>query len=390
MKKENPGNLENNFKQSKSNENSDHHGDELIRASAEDMEAILKSRSDHFKQQPDGIFPEDAPLIAAIEAKLDRLDAQTASPKPILHVLRAGLEIAAILACLLTGILYLQRRDLTKQEVKATVSVIRPGSNQALLTLANGSTIILDSAKTGMLVKEGKVNIYKSRNGQLVYHSPSGATGADTQNGINTISTPRGGQYQVVLPDGSNVWLNAASSIKFPSHFSGKSREVLLEGEAYFEVAHNKAQPFIVTVNENRIQVYGTHFNVMGYAEEGITKTTLLEGSVKVIKGKDEQMLLPGQQACVGEGIKVSRVNAAEAIEWKNGNFKFSNEKLPVVMRKIARWYNVDIEYRGKVTNEVFVGTIPRSQSIQELLKYLELTNVVHFKIEERRIVVTQ
>lgn len=204
----------------------------------------------------------------------------------------------------------------------------------------------------------------------------------------NTISTPRGGQYQLQLPDGSKVWLNAQSSLRFPARFIGNERLVTLTGEGYFEVAKDKAHPFKISINNMQVEVLGTHFNVMGYNDEPATTTTLLEGSVKIIKGGSVQKIVPGEQAIVKDGIRVAKVNAEEAIEWKNGNFNFSHEKLGSIMRRISRWYDVDIAYSQRTTGATFVGTIPRSTNITEVLKYLELTGLVHFKIEERRVTV--
>ncbi|XHR96133.1 FecR family protein [Mucilaginibacter sp. UC70_90] len=184
------------------------------------------------------------------------------------------------------------------------------------------------------------------------------------------------------------VWLNAASSLKFPVAFTGKERNVELSGEGYFEVAKNKAMPFRVTVNHSTVEVLGTHFNIMGYADEKSTNTTLLEGSVKIISGNKQKLIVPGEQARVNGEIEVAKVNATQAVEWKNGNFNFSHENIETIMRKVARWYNVTVQYQGTITNEGFVGTVPRSENITEVLNALELTGLVHFKIIERRVIV--
>ena len=199
---------------------------------------------------------------------------------------------------------------------------------------------------------------------------------------------PPGQQYEVVLPDGTHVWLNAASSIKFPTAFTGAVRKVELMGESYFEVAKNRVMPFIVSVNQTEIEVLGTHFNVMGYAEEGSTNTTLLEGSVKIRKGGSSKTIIPGQQARVTNNIQVAEVNTDEVIAWKNGKFSFNDEDIHSIMNQIVRWYDLEVVYMPGVTNQKFGGEISRYKNVNEILKKLELTQTIHFKQEGRRIIV--
>jgi transmembrane sensor len=277
--------------------------------------------------------------------------------------------------------------------------MVVPGGNKAVLTLADGSSIVLDSAANGALTQQGATTIMKKQDGELVYKTDS-KTGENAV-AVNTISTPRGGQYQVVLPDGTRVWLNAVTSLRFPASFTGDKRVVELTGEGYFEVAavdkEGKKMPFIVNVlpsfgglGGGKVEVLGTHFNVKAYNDEAAIKTTLLEGSVKMSSAKGQYLMKPGQQASVGKDGKMSlneEADVDEAVAWKNGRFQFNEADVETVMRDIARWYDVTIEYAGKVPAEKFEGEIPRSSNITEVFKILELSNV-HCKIEGKKITV--
>ncbi|SFD01116.1 FecR family protein [Chitinophaga sp. CF118] len=277
---------------------------------------------------------------------------------------------------------------------------LAPGRNTATLLLADGSVITLDSAENGVLAQQGNAKVIKLDSGQLVYEK--GHNSSDAAAAYNTISTPRGGQYQLQLPDGSKVWLNAASSLRFPTVFNDKERKVELAGEAYFEVAQvsvkaGKKIPFMVDIlpspgeaSVGQVKVLGTHFNIMAYADEGDIRTTLLEGAVKVTKGASTTLLAPGQQAQmeeIGQIKLVENANIEEVMAWKNGYFQFNRADLPSVMRQIARWYNVDISYEGKIPDRKFGGKISREANASEVLKILELSDV-HFRIENKQIVV--
>jgi len=261
---------------------------------------------------------------------------------------------------------------------------VAPGGNKAVLTLSDGSQIILDSAKNGTLTQQGNTKILKLDDGKLTYNS----TNANAEILYNTISTPKGGQYQIALADGSKVWLNAASSLKFPTAFNGKERIVELTGEAYFEVSKSAAKPFTVNVNDMNVQVLGTHFNINAYNDEAVIKTTLLEGSVKINKGSFSTILQPGQQAQVAKEIKVvNDIAVDDVLAWKNGFFSFNKADLQTVMRQIARWYDVEISYEGKIPTREFGGKINRNSNASEVLKILEESKV-HFRIEGKKIVV--
>lgn len=271
---------------------------------------------------------------------------------------------------------------------------VTPGGNKALLTLGDGSVIVLDSAANGALSRQGKTVVLKKQDGQLIYQFQH--NGNQDAVAWNTISTPRGGQYQVVLPDGTKVWLNAVSSLHFPAGFTGSERVVQLTGEAYFEVAKMAKVPFVVEIQPaagargGRVEVLGTHFNVKAYNDEATINTTLLEGSVRMTSSKAHYVLKPGEQARVSKNGQMAldeHADVEEAVAWKNGRFVFNEADVETVMRDIARWYDVEIVYAGKVPAEKFAGEIPRNSNITEVFKILELSNV-HCKIEGRKITV--
>lgn len=276
---------------------------------------------------------------------------------------------------------------LAKQSKIGPAAIVKPGSKKATLTLSDGTVINLDDVQNGVISEQGNVTVGKTADGKLIYQVKPGAGQALV---YNTISTPRGGEYQVVLPDGTHVWLNAASTLRFPSVFSGAERMVELTGEAYFEVAKNKKKPFRVSANNMGIEVLGTHFNVNAYDDETQIKTTLLEGAVRLSAGNNHQMLKPGQQARLGKTseFSIAEVNVEEAIAWKKGYFIFDNENIESIMRKVSRWYDVDISYQGKVDQGRYGGTVSRFDRVEGVLKSLELTGSVHFRMEGRRIIV--
>jgi transmembrane sensor len=266
---------------------------------------------------------------------------------------------------------------------------VAPGMNKAVLTLDDGSQINLDDAESGVLASESNTDIKKLAGGQLYYSKATGQ--AATEIRYNTVTTPRGGQFHITLPDGSEVWLNAGSSIRFPTAFPGSERRVELRGEAYFEVAKNAGKPFLVAAYNSEIKVLGTHFNIMAYDDEKEMNTTLLEGSVEVTRGLESQRITPGHSAIINKGtgkLTVEDADLEQAIAWKNDYFIFDNENIESIMRKVSRWYNVDITYKGNMRDKDFAGTISRKKNISELLRMLELTGAVHFNVEERRITV--
>lgn len=265
---------------------------------------------------------------------------------------------------------------------------VLPGGNKAILTLSDGYAISLDDAKNGQLAQQGNAQIAKLGNGQVVY---SVIEGKQSEVVFNTLTTPRGGQFRLTLPDGSQVWLNSASSVKYPTAFIDRQRKVEISGEAYFEIAHNPSKPFIVSVNGMNVKVLGTHFNINAYDDEASVKTTLLEGSVSLKKADVVATLTPGQQAQLGNSGKIKvidNVDIDQVVAWKNGYFSFNRADLQTVMRQIARWYDVDISYEGKIPERQFGGKIDRNSNAAEVLKILQETKV-HFRIEGRKIIVT-
>lgn len=277
--------------------------------------------------------------------------------------------------------------QIAKSEIKSGKykNDIPQGRNTALLTLSNGTKIVLDNAKNGSIAVEGNTKVLKF-DGKVSYSQKSG----EQEVVYNSIATPRGGQYEIELPDGTRVWLNSATSIRFPTAFTGKERKVEISGEAYFEVAKNKEKPFIVKVNSSEIQVLGTHFNVMSYSDEASLKTTLFEGSVKFINKGDTKILKPGQQSQLLANGKINLLNNVdldEVLAWKNGYFIFENASIETVMRQLSRWYDVDVVYNRKV-DDLFYAEIPKNTNLSDVLKALELTGKVRFEIEKKQIVV--
>lgn len=302
--------------------------------------------------------------------------------------------VAASIALLLgTGIFYFAKPKEQIIPVAEKAQEIAPGGTRGILTLSNGKQIILAniSAKD-TIAKEGEeVTIKMGANGVITYIiNPDADASKNNPNAFNTLSTPTGGQYNIVLADGTKVYLNAVSSIKYPTQFNGDKRLVELDGEAYFEVAKNKNKPFIVKSDNQSIEVLGTHFNVHAYANEAVVKTTLLEGSVAVSFKNQKSILKPGQQSNVSDNftkIKIREVDTDEAIAWKNGRFKFDNADLKTVMRQLERWYGIKVEYRGDVSDVRFSGGTFMNKNLSEVLKVLELSNI-KFKVEGRTIIV--
>lgn len=308
---------------------------------------------------------------------------------------------AVLFIVISSGTFLLHQKKNSKKEVAATDQkehterVLPPGTNKAILTLADGKQIVLDEAKNGNLADQGNTKVIKL-NGQIAYNESAMAVpnGKNAAVSYNTITTPKGGQYQLILADGSRVWLNASSSLRFPTSFQGKERKVELSGEGYFEIAKDASKPFTVKINttlgdKNEVEVLGTHFNIMAYNDEGIVKTTLLEGSVKINHNNKIAKLKPGQQAKLqNQSMKVvDDVDTDEAVAWKNGYFQFTSANLQQVMRQIARWYDVDISYEGQIPERKFGGKISRDNNASEVLKVLELSKV-KFRIENRKIIV--
>lgn len=292
---------------------------------------------------------------------------------------------AAVFIILSSGGYFLLYKHSRNQRITQVVQDVNPANNQATLTLSSGKKVILSSTLNGRLGQEGNALVRVKEGHELTYtQTQSGSTRIE----YNTLTTKRGEQspFPLTLADGSKVWLNAASSITFPTSFSGKDRVVKITGEAYFEVVHNSAHPFKVLANGQTVEDIGTHFNINAYTEEPSVKTTLLEGGIKLSYGKNNVVLKPGQQAVLPDNnrdgaINIITANTKTTMAWKNGLFLFDRTDLKSVMRQISRWYDIDIIYKGNVSNDEFGGQISRNIKLSQMLKILE-SNDVHFKIE--------
>ncbi len=313
-------------------------------------------------------------------------------PSRIRRLVRRTMTAAAVVL-LMVGLFRLWRTYRAESAVQAPVVVVAPGGNRAVLTLAGGQKIILDSAAAGVLAEQGNTHVQKLGDGQLAYEAGRKGGTAPATPLYNTLTTPRGGQYELTLPDGTKVWLNAASSITYPTAFPGNSRTVEMTGEAYFEVVHDKKRPFVVKAGGQTIQDIGTHFNVNDYTDEPAQVTTLLEGAVTV----GGHPLRPGEKATVtgatGSGagaiIVVTQGDPDQAVAWKNGLFVFTDAGLQTVMRQLSRWYNVDVTYEGNIPPRQFTGMIGRSLTLNQVLKGLAKERV-HYRIEEgNRLIIT-
>lgn len=271
---------------------------------------------------------------------------------------------------------------------------IKPGGNKAYLTLGNGKKISLTDAKNGAIAEETGVEISKINNGHLVYAiQNANPQHRNKKKDINIIETPRGGQYQLTLPDHTKVWLNADSRLEFPSNFKGlKYRTVKLKGEAYFEVSKDRMHPFVVQTELQEVEVLGTHFNVNSYPDEPETITTLLEGRVNVCRGTVKQVLRPGQQAVnTGKSLQVGEANIESIMDWKNGDFYLNHINFRMAMRKISRWYNVEVIYDSSVPDDIESGGwISRNNSLLSVLQLMEASGLVQFKVTGKKIYISK
>jgi transmembrane sensor len=309
-------------------------------------------------------------------------------PKTITRRLLIIAASAAVLAfCIIGGFFALKSKIEDRSERYA--NDVSPGGNRAILTLADGRKIDLTNSKTGELVTANGLSVKKATNGLLVFSvTNNGSVNEDQKN--NTITTPSGGQYQVNLPDGTQVWLNAETKFSFPSHFNAKNRWVELDGEAYFEVSKDKNHPFIVKSSKQEVEVLGTHFNINSYENSLGTKTTLLEGSVKVKGPNGEKVIAPGEQSVIyGNTIEVNAIDPAFSIDWKNGEFRFKDESLPSIIQKLSRWYGVRFVVNSRYESmPSFSGSVSRFNNLSEVLKMLEETGNIKFYINGKVVTV--
>jgi ferric-dicitrate binding protein FerR (iron transport regulator) len=352
------------------------------------------------REEPGAIDPQ---FRESLEEKLNQLPARQARVRPMQPSNQwiKWMAAAAVILFVAGAIFWFTTKNAASPPAtvatKTTIPIdAAPGGNHATLTLANGSVIVLDQAKEGDLAHQGGSRIVKPDSGQLVYYpSTSGSTSVE----YNTITTPRAGQFHIMLPDGTHVWLNAASSLRFPTAFTGKTREVQLSGEGYFEVTHNAAMPFLVNVRaskgrEEQVEVLGTHFNINAYEDEHDIKTTLLEGSVKVssMTNGESSIIKPGEQSIVSDHSPSTIDHSPDiqkVIAWKNGFFEFNDLALPAIMRQISRWYDVDVSLQASYPDKRFGGRISRKLNLASIITMLE-TYGVHFKMENNKLIVVQ
>ncbi|MBO9565594.1 MAG: FecR domain-containing protein [Niastella sp.] len=375
----------------------------------QELTAWYQAANEQEVQWPVADETEAAALKARLLSNLQTAIHPAANVRSIPFYRQTRWQVAAAILILISAGSWLWFKQSSNtnpviSKTTATPAEIVPGGDKAVLTLSDGRKIVLDSAGNTTLAQQGSTKVIKLNNGQLAYNTT--ASNASTTVLYNKISTPKGGQYEVILPDGSHVWLNAASSLRFATTFTGNERNVELTGEAYFEVAKDATKPFKVhftTSTEGKdgvVEVLGTHFNINAYDDEVNTRTTLLEGSVRVspaqsspLEARSSKILTPGQQASISSQsnqsttIQVQTVDTEEVIAWKNGKFQFNQADIKTVMRQIARWYDVEVEYEGPLSKEKFEGEIPRNSSLTDVFRILELSSV-HFKTEGRKVIV--
>jgi transmembrane sensor len=358
----------------------------LNSASADETEAVMElalSRCLAFPPSPTA----DLELVRRIEASLDQYEQESRGERVGARVRRIWRFSAAAILLLLAGAgWWLTSRGPSKQGPETAAAqpkpVIVPGRNAAILMLSGGRRVVLDSATQDTVLTEGAAIVANSH-GQLAYNPGSAPATAAT---YNTLTTARGNQYQLALSDGTKVWLNAASSITYPTAFAGQTREVTITGEAYFEVAQNPAQPFHVKASGLDVAVLGTSFNINTYPDEPASRTTLVEGSIRLTVGSRTALLRPGQQVRVnGDQVElVPNADVEQALAWKNGVVKLTGATIQEVMRQVSRWYDVDVEYQGNLDRAVFVGVVSRRQDLSKLIQVLEATGSVHCIVDQK------
>ncbi|WP_276496761.1 FecR domain-containing protein [Pontibacter litorisediminis] len=374
---------------------------ELTLQEEEDIERWIREKESHKrlvdKLRDEQVLEEELHFFSSLDTDKawQRITSQAVDHEPVKTLWRNTTvwKYAAVVALVLSAALVIYQAQIkTKHspEVTATSTLdfeaqeVLPGGDKAKLAVSDGAVFVLEDMANGTVLEENGVRVSK-QDGVVQFEI---AAGMSEKVLYNTISTPVGGQYQVVLPDGSKVWLNSASSLRFPSAFVESERNVELTGEGYFEVASNKEQPFKVKVNTATVEVLGTHFNIMAYASEGHVTATLLEGSVKVNNGSKSKKMVPGQQADIGEDILLKEVDVDEAVAWKNGLFYFNNEDIATVMRQLERWYGIEVAYSGEMSSKHFSGIISRNTQLDKVLEMLALTGSVRFETEGRKVVV--
>ncbi|MFL5746636.1 MAG: FecR family protein [Niastella sp.] len=377
----------------------------------DDNRALLAAAIDEKAMDESRLPPEQGLLteraVASLKEAMQGLPMETSTPAPVRAIRPwkyVGWAAAALLVIAAGWYLFNKNQQQPATDTLATTQDVKaPQNNRAMITLADGQRIYLDSTANGVLLKQGSTQLVKSADGQIHYYQQRTGTSEPVN---NTLFNPRGSRIiNIELADGTKVWLNAGSSLSYPVYFTGNERKVTITGEAYFEVAHNAQKPFIVNVNnKEEVTVLGTHFNINAYEDENAIQTTLLQGSVKVAIGNRQSaigneksvVLKPGEQAILSQSsqksqtIPVQTVETDEVIAWKNGRFVFGDKAdAATIMRQVARWYDLEVELQGNFTQH-FGGSISREASAAEVFKVLEATGGLHCKITGRKVIVTQ
>ncbi|MBO9200534.1 MULTISPECIES: FecR family protein [Niastella] len=345
-----------------------------------------------------------AVLQAIFEAEETPVVNIDTAPKRRMPYWRIAAAAVVLLMVTAGGLVWMNNNSQTQVAEAKIKNDVAPGGNKAVLTLADGSTIVLDNEKNGVVAQEGNAKVVKLKNGQLMYaKSDEQAADVNAPIAYNTLSTPKGGQYNIELPDGSKVWLNAASSITYPTAFDATERKVQVTGEAYFEVAKlvtvkdGKRVPFVVDIKnkENgrdlgQVQVLGTHFNINAYDDETAVKTTLLEGKVKFVGKADSILLAPGQQAVASKKLSINETpDVSQVMAWKNGLFHFENADIKTVMRQVSRWYDVEVVYKRSLDNDdPLFFEVTRNTNLSDVLRVLNLAGGARYTIQDKKVIV--
>lgn len=375
---------------------------ELIHIFRKYLDGTATPEEEHFIEAWYGSFEKEPGILDTygetgqerLEARMEqalRMHIETERPRSVrksltMLITLSRVAAAAVLVISLAGAWYyfknLNPRTPAGEDI-AGLEDFAPGGNRAVLTLGNGTQIVLDSVATGMLARQGNTVIHKIEDGLVSYTGGGSPTSRD----FNTITAPAGGKYSVVLPDGSRIWLNAESSITFPTAFSPEERSVKISGEVYFEIAKDTRRPFSVQVGTlQKVRVLGTHFNINAYRDESNITTTLLEGSVEVLPSGNARpvMLKPGEQAALSGSGRINvrgDINTEEIVAWKNGMFQFEKASIETIMRQLSRWYNVDVVYEGTIPSKTFSGKIDQRAKASEAIDILSFTGL-NFRID--------
>jgi ferric-dicitrate binding protein FerR (iron transport regulator) len=331
-------------------------------------------------------------LVDELFSRFERIPKSRKRITYLRPVYRLTAMAASILLIIAVGVILNNKKKIKLSANNISEKPVVPGSQKAILKLANGEKIILDDQHPGKVASQYGTSIVKNNKGQIVYSNSADSANL-TDRLYNTIETPRGGKFSVVLPDGTVAWLNAASTLKYPLRFSKNERRVELTGEAYFEVAHNKDQPFKVISKNQEVRVLGTHFDVKAYEDDDAVSTTLLQGSVLIHNNalNKSKLLVPGQQANLTlNDMQIGEVNVQQVVSWKKGYFLFDHNNIKDIMKLISRWYDVDIRYVDIDQRETFGGTFSEYSDLKEMLQNLQQLGHVHFKLDGRKIIVSK